>query len=217
MVASVPRRRRNEPERTASGSVVAFPVVEADDATLVAGIVAEEPAALAALFERYSPVVHRLLVRTLGTAGDVEDLAQETFLVVVRRCATLRDPTALRSFVVSVAIRLARNELRKRTLRSWIGLGEAPHLEPALPAHDAELAEGVRRIYAALDRLGIEGRIAFVLRRVEGYEIHEAAEMCGCSQATFKRRLARCEQQFEAICARDPLLKQYLDRREEDR
>ena len=187
-----------------------MPVTGSDDASLVRGLVERRPAALAEMFDRFGPSVHATLTRALGSSHDVDDLAQETFITVARRVSSLRDPTALRSFVVSVAIRLARNELRKRALRRWVGLADA-HDVPVVPAHDAELAESVRRVYAVLDRLDAETRLAFVLRHVEVHDLVETAAACGCSLATIKRRLSRADALFERMSRSDPVLEAFLD------
>src|SRR5262245_19060990 len=94
----------------------------AGEAELLAAVVAGKPAAIAELFDRYSRLVRQMLIRTLGSSFDVDDLMQETFLTAVRRAHTVRDPGALSSFIVGVAIRQAKNELRRRTVRRWIGL-----------------------------------------------------------------------------------------------
>jgi RNA polymerase sigma-70 factor (ECF subfamily) len=176
---------------------------------LVQGVMQRHPAAIAELFDRFASHVRRTLIRTLGTDHDVDDLTQETFIAVIRRCSTLRDPSALRSFVVSVAIRLARNELRKRSIRRFVGLADDVQVPCAGP-HDAELAEGLRHLYDAIDRLGTEARLAFVLRHVEGYDLADTARLCGCSLATIKRRLAKAQAKFETIAGGDPVLRELL-------
>lgn len=181
-----------------------------EELEFVHGIVHQQPAAVVELFDRYAALVRRTLVRTLGNAVDLDDLTQDTFITVIRRAHTLRDPCALRSFVVSVAVRTARNELRKRAIRRFVGLEDASSLPVAGPL-DAALVEGVRHIYDALARLSTEARLAFVLRHVEGYELTETAAACGCSLATIKRRLSRAESRFEAIANGDPTLREFLE------
>lgn len=195
-----PRPASDPPASDRAGAEEAFIRAVAD----------EHPKAVAELFDRYVGLVRRTLARTLGNAVDLDDLAQDTFLTIIRRVRTLRDPLALRSFVVSVAVRTARNELRKRAVRRFVGLEEAVSLPIAGPL-DAALVEGVRHVYDALDRLGTEARLAFVLRHVEGYELSETAQACGCSLATIKRRLSRAESRFEAIAQADPTLRELID------
>ena len=149
----------------------------------------------------------------LGRSAEVEDLTQETLLIVVRRVDEIRDPTALRSFVYSVAVRVARNELRKRATRRWISWSDAPRAVRIVPPHDAVAADAVRRIYSVLDRMSAELRVAFVLRFVEGHELAEGARVAGCSLATFKRRISRAEARFESLARKDPMLFERLENR----
>lgn len=168
--------------------------------------------AVGRLIERYSAIVRRSLYRVLGTTVDLDDLEQDTFVTVLARCHTLRDPDALRSFVVSVAMRLARNELRKRAIRRFVGLDVLDNT--GVPAHDPAQAQCSRHIYAALDQLDPGVRIAFVLRHVEGCELTETAAACGCSLATVKRWLAKAEEKLRSIAAQDDVLRGLLDNQE---
>jgi RNA polymerase sigma-70 factor (ECF subfamily) len=45
-------------------------------------------------------------------------------------------------------------------------------------------------VYRALDRLGTAERLAWTLRHVEGERLDAVAQLCGCSLATAKRRIA---------------------------
>lgn len=190
--------------RSSSSSLVALPFAALDEAQLVAGILEKNPKAVAQLYDTYAPLIRGLLARTLGGSRDVDDLAQDTFMTVISRCEAIRDPSALRSFVVGVTFRVARNHLRKRALRRFLALEEVS--EPEVAARDPEAVERVRHVYEALDKLDTDSRVAFVARYVEGYELAEAAEVCDCSLATFKRRLARAEKRFEALSRGDPVL-----------
>ena len=180
-----------------------------DESSLVEGLIERNPAAVAELFDRYAPLVRKMLIRTLGTSLDVDDVMQETFLVIIRRCKTLRKRAALTSFVVGVSLRVARNELRKRRVRRWIGLDDTV-VVPLVPGHDPVAAETLRQFYVGLDRMDANSRLLFVMRHVEGLELTELAEVAGCSLATVKRRLARADQRFKAITRNDPVLAQLL-------
>jgi RNA polymerase sigma-70 factor (ECF subfamily) len=55
----------------------------------------------------------------------------------------------------------------------------------------------LKGVYALLDRLPTEQRIALVLRRVEGMELAEIATAMKLSLATVKRRLVLAEARLE--------------------
>jgi RNA polymerase sigma-70 factor (ECF subfamily) len=192
------------------GRLLMLPASATPERALLDGLIAQHPNAVAALYDRYVGLVRRVLVRTLGNDRDLDDLTQDVFITVVRRCPTLRDPDALRSFIVSVVLRIARNELRKRAIRRLVGLEETSGLGASMP-HDAAVAQGIRHLYSALDRLDANSRAAFILRHVEGCNLAETAAGCGCSLATVKRWLARAEKRFAALARGDHVLREFLD------
>ena len=108
--------------RNSSSSLVALPFAALDEAQLVAGILEKNPKAVAQLYDTYAPLIRGLLARTLGGSRDVDDLTQDTFMTIISRCEAIRDPSALRSFIVGVTFRVARNHLRKRALRRFLAL-----------------------------------------------------------------------------------------------
>ena len=58
------------------------------------------------------------------------------FLSLFRKLGGLRDPGALRSFIISVTIRKVKSKLRGRRLRRWVGLTEGGQLpDPSQPWH----------------------------------------------------------------------------------
>lgn len=202
-MSSLPKPRTSFPSVDhGQGSVVRLRPGLVGDAELVEQLRVRNPVAVGRLIEAYGAVVRRSLFRVLGSSCDLDDLEQDTFVTVLDRCHTLRDPTALRSFVVSVAMRLARNELRKRAIRRFVGLDTAFE-DVCVPAHDAVQAERFRHVYAVLDRLDANCRIAYVLRHVEGYELSEVAAACNCSLSTVKRWLGRAEAKLQQVVRAD--------------
>ncbi len=95
---------------------------ESDDADLARALIAKDPQAPRALWRRFAPMVFRMLRRALGPGHDVEDLAQEVFLCVFEKVPTLREPKALKAFVISITVLTTRSELRRLWVRRWIRL-----------------------------------------------------------------------------------------------
>ena len=50
------------------------------------------------------------------------------------------------------------------------------------------------RIYRALDEIDPKSRIAWILRNVEGEQLEDVADACGCSLATAKRRITATQE-----------------------
>jgi RNA polymerase sigma-70 factor, ECF subfamily len=184
----------------------------ADD-VLADALVAGEPWAATAMWNKHSPMVYRFLRRALGLAADVEDLTQDVFFSVFSNVGSLRNRDALRSFILSVAIRKLRSELRLRRLRSIFQLTRFDQLpDQPVPALDAESRQALRRFYAILDRLGAQERSAFVLRHMEGLKLEEVADALEVSLATAKRRLQRASAFVSRHVERDPSLAPYAAR-----
>jgi RNA polymerase sigma-70 factor (ECF subfamily) len=184
-----------------------------DDATLVAAIRARAPQAAARLWDRYSTLVRRILRRSLGPSVDVEDAVQEAFLRLFRDIDSLREPAALRSFLIGITLHVATSELRRRRARKWLRLSDDGVL-PEPPSHeegaDHEQREALARLYRVLDRVNPELRLVFVLRQVEGLELTELAAVLGCSLSTTKRRVADASARVCKLAAADPMLAPYV-------
>jgi RNA polymerase sigma-70 factor (ECF subfamily) len=213
---SMPRSRNNQ-LRAVEPVIAALPVAFADDAALVRAITEGHPAAARAAYRRFSTLVRTLVLRSLGPGEEIEDHVQETFLRLFRHARELRDPSALSSFVVGIAMRVARSELRRRRLRRWLTLtssGQVPEVEA--PRRDLAAREAVARLYAILDRIDDECRLAFVLRHVQGMELAEVAAALGVSLATVKRRLEHATRRIQVLGAREPALAAYLNPRGSD-
>ena len=126
----------------------------AKDVDLVRALRAGDPEAPAALWARYSPSVGRVLAKALGPTLDIEDLTQEVFLRVFGRLPSLRDPSALRAFVLAVAMNVLKWELRRRWIGRRVrlsGTGRLPEIEST--SVDAEARHGLQRCYRILDSL----------------------------------------------------------------
>jgi RNA polymerase sigma-70 factor (ECF subfamily) len=159
-------------------------------------------------WHRFAPMVHRILKRTLGPGADVEDLVQEVFVCLFGRIKTLREPKALKAFVIAIAAMTVRAELRRRRTRRmlWLDVPTSP-----MPVHpDPEARQALQHFYLILDRLGAQDRTAFVLRYMEQLELTDVASALQTSLSTTKRRLTRVWQRVSLLVERDPALAHYL-------
>ena len=184
---------------------------DSEDADLARALIARDPKAPRTLWRRFAPMVFRMLRRALGPGHDVEDLAQEVFLCVFEKVPTLREPKALKAFVISITVLTTRSELRRLWVRRWIRLsGKGDATQKAVVHLDTDAREALGRFYQVLDRINAQDRTLFVLRFMEGLGLLEVAAAAGMSLATTKRRLARAWAKVILLVERDPVLSQYL-------
>lgn len=184
-----------------------------DDRELVRALCAGEAWASEAVWDRYAERVNRFFARSLGkAANDVEDLTQEVFLRVFTRPEAIRDPAALREFVMGVALRVLKNMFRYRWIRRVVRLssdGELPEVA-APPGTDEAARHALRRCYAILDCLNTRDRAAFVLRHLEEMTVDEVAECMEVSRSSAKRMIARAVAKVSAHVDKDPDLRGFF-------
>jgi RNA polymerase sigma factor (sigma-70 family) len=164
------------------------------DRTLVERFVAQrDEAAFAALVERHGPLVHGVCRRLLRHEEDAEDAFQATFLVLVRRAASIRKGESVGSWLYGVAYRIAA-KLRAAALRRQRRqepLGEVPADSAAAPRGDLKDV-----IDEEVSRLPARYRAPLVLCYLEGKTTEQAARQLGCPRGTVLSRLARARAQL---------------------
>lgn len=190
--------------------LVALPsptLTQADDATLARAAAAGDPRATSVLWDRFSPLVRRMLRRTLGPHAEVDALLQEVFLRAVRQLGSVAEGAQLKPFVVSVTVRVLSAELRRDRFRRLLRRGGA-RLEASSDS-EAGAAAAITALYRILDELDADARLAFTLRHFEGLPIAELASATDASLASAKRRLARASAHVQAAVSRDACFSAY--------
>jgi RNA polymerase sigma-70 factor (ECF subfamily) len=180
------------------------------DEQLVAALRRGDGAAAGRLYDRYAGSVTGMVYRLLGREAELEDIVQEAFIYALYSIDKLREPTALKSWLLGIAVGKVRTHLRRRWRRRWLSFLPQHELpEPDVPVSDPH-ADLVSEVCSILDLMPDEERIALVVHRIEGLPLHEAAAACGMSLSTFKRRFAKAEQRFFTCAKRHPGLSVWL-------
>jgi RNA polymerase sigma-70 factor, ECF subfamily len=184
---------------------------QSDDADLARALIARDPRAPRELWRRFAHVVLRVLRRMLSPEHDIDDLVQEVFLCVLKKVPTLREPRALRAFIVAIAIRKTQGEIRRLRVRRWIRPADRGDVAgKAVVYVDTDAREALKRFYRVLDRINPKDRTLFALRFIEELPLSEVAEASGVSVATAKRWLARAQSKIRFLAERDPALSEYF-------
>ena len=195
------------PARSQRRPVVAHFTRYESDRAVVAGLLAGQGAAGAAIYDRYHAHVRRVLIRVLGPDLEIGDLVQDVFVAAIDGIERLEDPDAIRGWLTGIAVYTARGEIRRRARARFFPLFAGDELpDTEAPASSAETDEAVRTTYHVLGKLAEDERIAFALRFIDEMELGEIAEACAVSLATIKRTLARAQKKFGAIARTYPEL-----------
>jgi RNA polymerase sigma-70 factor (ECF subfamily) len=168
--------------------------------------------ALQAVFLAHSPYLERLLGRVAGSAFDVEDLIQSTFLAAIDAFPRFRGEAQVRTWLARIAIRIAQDRLRSASHRRR---GELEDLEESAdprglfdgPELNVDTGRRVRRLQHHLEAIAPKKRVAFVLHVFEGFPIEEVAALTGASVTATKSRVFWARRELLKRAQRDPLLR----------
>ena len=190
--------RIDAPDHASMGAV--------DDADLLARYLdRRDERAFEALVRRHGPRVLRTCRGRLGvgpgSAADVDDAFQATFVVLVRGAAAIRSRSSLGPWLQGVADRVSLRALgRRKRLRSR-ETQPTQGVEPvaATIGDDADRDHAVRE---EVERLPESLRRAVHLCYWEGLTNDEAARRLGCPPGTLRWRLARAREVLDGRLAR---------------
>ena len=162
------------------------------DEQLLAACANGDGGALAELFRRHGARVGRVLSRARGVdRPDLEDLVQSTFLEVGRSARSFDGRSAVGTWILAVALNLARNhvrgEVRRRTFLSAFASTPPPPVR--VPDDQASRREAIERLQAATAALPERLLTVFVLIDVEGLKGYEVARALSIPEGTVWRRL----------------------------
>jgi RNA polymerase sigma factor (sigma-70 family) len=149
-----------------------------------------EESAFEILVRRHGPMVLSVCRRVVGNHHDAEDAFQATFLVLVRKAASIQPRELVGNWLYGVAYQTA---LRAKTIAAKRGARERQVTH--MPEAEA-VTQGVWRdlqplLDQELSRLSDKYRVPIVLCDLEGKTRKEAAQHLGVPEGTISSRLAR--------------------------
>jgi RNA polymerase sigma-70 factor, ECF subfamily len=172
------------------------------DADLLAAAIRRDAAAFGRLVSRYHGLVYRIVWRTTKGSSDSEDIAQEAFLKLWNNPAQLRDPAALKGWLIRVANNLAMDWFRRGH-----GTDSAELPDVADGREDAEdglhRSWAARRIDHAVASLPERQRLALTLFHFEHLTQAEAADTMELNVNAFESLLARARRALKDNLATD--------------
>lgn len=149
-------------------------------------------------------------VRRLGVCeAFVDDVLQQTFLVVHRRLGEFEGRSSHKTWIFSILLRIVRDHRRSMRRKSphWFQSGEA--IDPdgltanAVTPHEAlERTEAWRQVDALLETLDDEKRTVFVLAELEQMTATEISEATGLTAQAVYSRLRAARGDFERAASR---------------
>jgi len=183
-----------------------------------------QPLPFDALYEEHRRFLWGLCYRMTGSAADAEDVVHDTFVRAIEH-PPRRTDQPLRPWLVKVALNLARDLLRRRRRRDYVGPwlpspietdvsrhsaegaeAEPPSHEPATLEGRYDLLESVSFAFlVALERLTPSARAVLLLRDVFDYSVKETAAALDRSEANVKTTHHRARRTMAGYDAARPL------------
>ena len=144
------------------------------------------------LFRRYRNPVYGYFRRRLNSAARAEELAQETFVAILKGAERYEPQAKFRAYLYAIAIKQLWSE-RRREIRA--GRFAA---EPQETSRESDPSTALW-IRAALQQLDLDHREVLMLREYEQLSYDEIAEVLAVPVNTVRSRLSRARGELKAL------------------
>nr|WP_308194720.1 MULTISPECIES: RNA polymerase sigma factor [unclassified Microbacterium] len=147
--------------------------------------------AFGTLVRRHSSLVRAYVYRIVGSLADTDDVVQDAFVTAWKQLPTLRDPAAIKSWLMRIAGREALSLVTRRSREDALDeatLPPSPHAQPERSAIENDRLSALAR---ALDRLNNDQRRCWLLREVAELSYAEIAEEMDMTESRVRGMLAR--------------------------
>ena len=181
--------------------------MEANDAAVVAQVLAGEGDAYRVLVERHSRSVFRLAFLMTGNEQDAEDVVQETFLRAYKQLARYESRASFGTWLYRIAANYSLDLIRARKTRAAVKVEDEDGVDRRLDVATTDAGPDrllfsrdiAQRIEAALETLSQQERTAFILRHYEGQSIEEIGGTLGLGTNATKHSIFRAVQKLRRI------------------
>lgn len=173
-------------ERLLPDSLQAKDSAKERDNELLAAVARGSRQALGDLYLAHHRRLVRFLSRFTSSYENVEEIINDTFLVVWQSAKDFRYASQVSTWIISIAYHTLTKSLRSQ--KNHIDAqGWGDHAEPAVdPTLNAEVQDWLTR---GLSRLPLEQRLTLELAFHMGHSLQEIASITDCSVGTVKARM----------------------------
>ncbi len=156
------------------------------DSALLAAVGAGDRRALEELYLGYHRRLARFLSRFTPRYENVEEIINDTFLVVWQSAQDFRNASQVSTWIIGIAYRTALKSFRRQKNHSGQRSIEDYPEQTVDPTLDTEQRDWLSH---GLSRLPIEQRLTLELAYQMGHSLEEIAAITGCPVGTVKARM----------------------------
>jgi RNA polymerase sigma-70 factor (ECF subfamily) len=154
------------------------------------------------LVRRYQGLLFGYLMRMVHNREIAEDLFQETFLRVHEKAHTYRPGAKFKSWIFTIATRIAIDRLRCNQRRPELRMMESEErIEDTAsnPAEETIRLELRRTVQDAIEVLPPKQRAVLILSYYQRHTYPEIAEIMSCSTGAIKTHMSRALKKLSAV------------------
>jgi RNA polymerase sigma-70 factor (ECF subfamily) len=155
----------------------------------------------ASVYEQYFPFVWSMARHFGVEVTEMDDVVQDVFIAVHGQLGTLRQPSALRSWIYTIVKRTSYSYLRNRRTLAVANSEQEEcafdEIDWMTPLREAERTEQLQMVRKLLDALDEPKREVIILVELEELTIPEVASMTGVSVNTLYSRLRTARMELE--------------------
>lgn len=155
-------------------------------------------------FEELIKLTHRevysLAYRMVGNREDAADVAQDTFIKLLRAIKTFRGDSKFSTWLFTVTSSVAISHLRRRARRKGdvsLDADDFHETAPVAEADDIERRDLKARLDEALLALPLGYRAVVVMKDVYGFSLADVGRQLGITEGAAKVRLFRARQRLK--------------------
>jgi RNA polymerase sigma-70 factor (ECF subfamily) len=159
------------------------------------------------LVKKYQHKIIGLIGRYVYDHHEAMDVSQEAFIKAYRALPNFRGDSAFYTWMYRIAVNTAKNHLISRgrkTPTNDIDLDDAAYFADESHMRDMDTPDGLLQrdqlrdvVFAAIDALPEELRIAVTLREIDGLTYEEIADVMECPIGTVRSRIFRAREAIE--------------------
>jgi RNA polymerase sigma-70 factor, ECF subfamily len=159
--------------------------------------------AFSLIVRAYEVPVFNYVMRLVGDRALAEDLTQEVFIRVFQGLPKFSLRSKFTTWLFQVTKNRVLDELRasERRPRALVAIDDAPPLE--VVDAPVEQVETIQALWAAVDELNTDLKMALLLRDVVGLSYNEIADSLGTTLATVKWRIFKAREEVQLALARE--------------
>jgi RNA polymerase sigma-70 factor, ECF subfamily len=150
---------------------------------------------LGILYDRHAPLIYGIALRLLGNTAEAEDLTQDIFLILTRKCSYDPKRGTLRTYLAILTRSRSLDRLRSRTRKQKSLHNQASNENARVlsnsPINEIAQSERSQEVQSALEQLSTKEKEVLKMAYYQGLSQSEIAKQLNVALGTVKSRSRR--------------------------